>query len=119
MSIKDAINKGYEMIARKLFHKPLRPKPSEFRTKKFKYHEFTVYLKYLNEDLNTLDRGYKDGIYICFEYNHPEKGNMMLPIGINGSAIRRKGYTSPIWIAIRSGVRAMRKEIEKWKLEKS
>ena len=105
MSLEDAINKGYEKIARKLFHKPLRPKPSEFRTKVFKYKEFTVYLKYLTEKLMTLDYGPKGNIYICLVTEHPEKGKMLI------QAVFKRN----MWFCIRNGVRAMRTEIAKRK----
>jgi hypothetical protein len=101
MSLKEAIYKGYERIAKKLFHKPLRPKPSEFRKKTFKYKEFTVHLKYLTEELMTLDHGLKGNIYICLVTEHPEKGEMLIQ-----AAFKRN-----MWFCIRNMVRAMKREI--------
>jgi len=104
VSLKNAIAEGYRRVEISLGLRPLRAKPSEFRTKTFKYHEFTVYLKYLTEDLKTLDSGPKGAIYLCFEGNHPKKGRMVLPIAV--SRLRT------IWFPIKHGLKAMRKEME-------
>lgn len=98
---------------RKFFKKPLRQKPSEFRTKKFKYKGYTVYVSYCTYEHKTLDYGPVGGINITFEGHHPKKGMYVLSTAINRSALADPSrYTSVLWHLIKISIRRMDREKE-------